>query len=204
MIPLALLTALAGCQGADKDPGETGQPEETGDSGDSGETAETGQPEETGDSGDSGETGSEPLTAAEGRIGAATVVDSAYAGSETWYLVADSGSGATLCEIQLTLTSAAARTDCTDCAWAFDLEISDAAVLTDEGGACAAVLGYDADTVADLNGSTVSYGYAPEYYGHAQVLMVESEAGWQAQSFAAHDEATGLFTYDWEIGYREY
>jgi hypothetical protein len=44
---------------------------------------------------------------------------------------------------------------------------------------------------------TLSYGYAPEYFGHAQMLMMDLGGGdWEAVTFASFDDATGAFSYD--------
>ncbi len=140
----------------------------------------------------------------EGQLGLGTMSGADYIGYEEWYFVADDGDGADVCRIRYTLTSVAPRADCSECSWAYDLIRSEAQVLTESDPGCLPVLGYDGTTVGDLDGTTVSFGYAPSYYGHAQVLMVETGGVWDAATFAAFDETTGEFTYDWEEGYHEY
>ncbi len=54
-----------------------------------------------------------------------------------------------------------------------------------------------------LEGSVVPYGYVPEYYGHAQVLMAYDGAAWYAASFASLGKKDD-FSYDWEVGYISY
>ena len=58
----------------------------------------------------------------------------------------------------------------------FDLEISDAEIDTDVY--CQA-LGMDTRSVKALNGTTRSYGYAAEYYGHAHLRHPEWLHGWR-------------------------
>ena len=139
--------------------------------------------------------------ATEDRLGSGTVGADVYSGTETWSLVAEDGSGGTdLCRLSYALTSTAGRSDCSDCAWAYDLVVS-ATALVDEGSpGCAATLG----DPAALDGTTLAYGYAPSYFGHAQVLMAWDGAAWQAVTFGDMDDTTGAFSYDWEVGYRTY
>jgi hypothetical protein len=62
----------------------------------------------------------------------------------------------------------------------------------------------DETTVADLNGTTVMYGYQPEYLGHSSVLMHESDmgtyTGWAPATYAIWDEASMTLLYDWPEG----
>lgn len=158
------------------------------------DTAETG---ETGDT-DSGNHG----TGQVGVTGTATADAAGYAGTEDWYFIADSGDGEDVCRIRYTLTGVTARTDCDDCSWAWTLEVSDAEVVTDAG--CAESVGVDATTVGSLDGTTTGYGYIASYYGHADVLAVDEDGQWVVETFAAWDEGTSAFSYDWNQGNQEW
>lgn len=137
------------------------------------------------------------------RTGSA-VVGADYVGSEDLTLVGDEGYGAVVCQIHYDLLSTALRTDCASCVWAFDLTISNAAVVTDTGGACLAASGFDATTVSALDGTIVPRGYDAEYAGHARVMMVFLGGKWQSASYANFDDATGAFSYEWEDGFVSY
>lgn len=131
--------------------------------------------------------------------------DTSYSGSESVYLTADKGDGDVLCEVHYDLASVAVRDDCQElgyvCTWAFDLRVSNVTVTVD---AECEVAGYDSAALAALDGSTVSYGYIPEYFGHAPTLMVESGGVWSPVAYASHDESTGAFLYEGISGYIKY
>lgn len=185
MIPLPLLTLLSL-------PACSDEPVDLDDSGDSGAPV------------DSGDSGGEERLGAGGRLGAATANADGYVGTEDWYFIADRGEGEELCRVQLSLASTAARADCADCAWAWDLEVTDAALLVEAAPGCTPTLGLDSADLSGLVGQTVSYGYAPDYFGHAQVLMVATGGAWAAATFATWDEDSGAFAYDWETGFYAY
>lgn len=145
-----------------------------------------------------------PRSGAEGQSGTGTMDGGSYLGVEEWYFVGADGYGADICRIGYTLTSTDPRTDCADCSWAYDLVLSDAHVIDETDPGCEAVLAIDPVAVSDLDGKVVSYGYAPSYFGHAKMLMMDLGNGWTAVTFAAFDDTTGAFEYDWEAGYREY
>jgi len=117
--------------------------------------------------------------------------------------VGDDGDGAVLCRVSCALTSTAPRDDCDDCVWAFDLVVSDAVVAEETDVGCAA-FGYDADAVEAMNGTARSYGYAEEYVGHADMLMVYEADRWQGLAFATYSPASGELTYHWEDAYVPY
>lgn len=196
ILPLLSLLLPLGPACSDK-----GEVDDTGGADTASDTGETGETGETGDSTETGETGEDTgeRLAVEHRFGIATVLDGVFSGTETWTLVSDDDDGLTLCLITYSLLSSVARADCTDCSWAFDLIVGDAAIAEETDGACS-ILGYDDTTVYSLNGTVLPYGYAPDYYGHAQVLMTDRGTGWAAATFASYDETTGEFTYDWELG----
>lgn len=192
-----LLAACGGPNDADTaaDP-DTGDPADTDtadiDTGDT-DTADTDT--DTGDT-DTGDTDSAPPP--EGllhTVGSATVLDT-FAGTET-VLFTD---GATeLCRVELSLASTGPRDDCDECDWAFDVEVLDAAVVTDV--ACAAV-GWD--DLSAVVGTTRAYGFVALYFGHAPVLMTLGDAGWGPAGYAEYDATTGALGYDLDAGYHPY
>ncbi len=140
------------------------------------------------------------VTSGEGLLtgqGFATVTATAYAGTETVEILADSGYGDPVCVIEYDLVSTAVRTDCAQCEWAFDLEIANAAVTLDDGR-CLAALGVDATTVGSWNGTVKTYGFVPEYFGHPDVLVQTTGGPWSAWAYASWDEAAGDLGYLWD------
>jgi hypothetical protein len=135
------------------------------------------------------------------RVGEA-LVDGSYIGSERMILVGDEGYGDIVCHVEYDMTSIASRTDCINCLWAWDVEISNATSVVDTE-ACAAV-GLTSADVAALDGQVLGYGYDADYVGHAQILMFWDGAEWSAGSYAGWDEATQLFDYDWLDGLHAY
>ncbi len=138
-----------------------------------------------------------------GYYGSATADADGYDGIEELYLIADKGMGEDLCRIRYEVDATAPRDDCADCMWAHDVVFEDPEVIVDVAGACAAI-GYDAAAVAALSGTTRSQGYAEEYFGHADVIMVFDGGTWSVVSFATWDHGSHLFEYDWEVGYESY
>ena len=195
-LPLILLS-LAACTDNDDDSGSSG----TSDGGSADGGTSDGGTSDGGSDGGSGDGGSpqeDGLLLLSG-VAVATVAD--YLGSETVLFLAEEGSGETLCEVQVTLQSVGLRTDCTECEWAYDVEVLTAETVTDTH---CAVVGYDSAAVAALVGTTRGYGLNPEYYGHAPVLFAEVDSTWAAVSIASYDDVTGDFSYDWEEGFYAY
>ena len=62
------------------------------------------------------------------------------------------------------------------------------------------MIGIDASTVSDLDGQVHSYGYDPDFIGHAKVLRVHDGIEWAVVAYATWDEATHAFAYDWMAG----
>jgi hypothetical protein len=62
------------------------------------------------------------------------------------------------------------------------------------------VLGVDAATASSWDGMSRSYGYDPDFVGHAQILMVWDGAYWQAVSYADWDDGARTIDYDWVDG----
>jgi hypothetical protein len=140
------------------------------------------------------------LSALMGRTGTGSV-DGSYSGTEEFYIIGDDGDGDDLCRVTYTLTAAAERKDCDICEWAYDLQIGDVQVTADSDPGCSIAVGKGVD-VSALEGTVVSYGYVPEYYGHAEVLMVNEGDAWFAASFATMTD--GIFSYNWEAAYISY
>ena len=140
-----------------------------------------------------------------GRSGEATVDVETFAGFEEMYFVADQGLGDDVCRVHYDLTSTGVRDDCDDCDWAFDLVSDNAAIVAESDVGCSAVFGIDAANVGELDGTTVSYGYIAEYFGHASVLTQYTQGGsWEVVGFAAFDGATGALEFDLEDGFFPY
>ena len=189
---LCMLALLVACSGDPTD--DTGGAEAGGDDGGTADSGDDGG-NDGGEAGtDDGGSGMQGLA---GKAGDATVLSGSFSGLEDRYLIGDEGNGVDICRISTTLTSTAERTDCDDCAWAFDLTVSNAAVAAESGPGCPT-------DGSELNGTTISYGYIPEYLGHANVLAVDTGNGWAPVDNATYDAKSGFFTYDWQDGYVSY
>ena len=110
--------------------------------------------------------------------------------------------GDVLCRVEVTLTSTASRDDCGDCLWAWDLVVDEATIAAEGGVGCSA-FGHDAAAVAAMAGTTRAYGYAEEYVGHADMLMIWVD-GWQGASFATWHPDSGALDYGWDDAYVEF
>ena len=228
LIALLAGVSLAGCSGGEKpggdgdtaDGGTTGGGTTDGGTTDGGSTGggSTGGGTTGGGTTDGGatggsDTGPEYLLGLYGAQGSADVVPGlAYSGTESVYLIADEGDGEVVCQVSYDLNSTGLRDDCEECicaeddcgSFAFDLEVSGVHVTAESGPGCEA-LGLDEAALAELEGSTLSYGYNGDYFGHAAVLIWEDpKLGWTVVAFAELDPETGAFTYNWERGYYEY
>ena len=133
-------------------------------------------------------------------LGSATV-DSTYVGTEEIRFAPTTGGAQTLCAIVVPVAATAARTDCADCQWAFDVVLGAPTVHTDT--ACAAA-GYDTAAIDALEGTVRGYGFADEYLGHAEALLVLQDDAWEPVSFADWSTETGQLSYAWEQGYLPY
>ncbi len=194
-----ILLLLLGCaDDAGKDTGRA--PVETGR--DSAETGlETGR--ETGETDqDSAETGDSAKTAL-GLLtwsGSASVAEG-WAGEESVLLLGDMGLGEARCAIDYAVSSTASREDCAECALAYDVVLG--APTTRVSTDCAAA-GYDEATIGALEGQTRSYGFALDYLGHSNVLMLDDGGVWKAVAFVDWDEDELQLRYAWEQGYVPY
>lgn len=207
LAPLPLLLLVA-CPGGDKETGDTADTQDTQD------TTETDTSESDTAETDTGETDTEETDTAQermglaGRLGTHTADASSWEGTEELYFIGDEGEGADICRLQLSFSSdspnALLRDDCDvylgACDFAWDLEIVAAEIVAESDVGCAGTWG----TPESWVGQVVSYAYVSEYYGHAQVIMVDEGKGWDAVSFAFYDDEAKLLTYDWEDGERPY
>lgn len=225
MITTLALVALMGCGEKDDDTGIDNTGWEDGGATDGGSVSdggsetdgggedgggEDGGGEDGGGEDGGGEDGGTGLLAFEGSATVVAGVSGSYHGSETFRFIADKGDGDVLCEFSFDLDSTAVRDDCQelgyDCDWAFDLVVSNVTVAVDT--MCDTV-GYDAAVLAALEdpkspSSTRSYGFIPEYFGHAPTLMVEEDGIWGPVAYASLDEKTGYFFYEGVDGYTKY
>jgi len=135
-----------------------------------------------------------------GVMGEVIVKGQEYEGFEEHYLIGDEGMGEDLCRVRFDLVLVGEPpVPCDMCSFSLMLEKRDPLTITDVGGTCAgSALGLDAEAITALNGVRVSYGYAPEYWGHASVLVqLDVEKGeWEAVTFSTWDEAAGALFYD--------
>lgn len=165
---------------------------------------DSGDPETGAEETGSMDTSLPGLTGLQGRTVQAQVVEGDFEGQEEVYFVSDSGLGTDICRYQYTLSSLRGREDCDSCDWAFDLSISGVELLLEEEPGCIATLGMDSLTLESLEGQVVSYGYTEEYFGHAQVVLMEVGSAWVAVANAAWEPSTGAFSFDWREGYVGY
>ena len=117
----------------------------------------------------------------------------------------EKGAGAELCRIQYDVDdSGKARGDCSNCEWAWDVVISNAALISESGVGCETGFGLGSAAISALDGTTLGLGYDADYYGHAAVLMRDDGSGWTAVAFATWDAHTQSFSYTWQTGYLKY
>ncbi len=129
--------------------------------------------------------------------GQATIAEDlgSYEGWEAFHFTGEQGQGEDICQIRYAMASAATRSDCPDCTWAFDLVSAGASVEAESGEGCAG-LGLDAAGFEDL---AYSYGYAAESGAYQDVLMYQvGNYGWYPVTFASWEAPR--FAYDWEMG----
>ena len=137
--------------------------------------------------------------------GLATAGTSGYAGSEDLVYVDEKGAGAELCRVQYDVVhSGKPRSDCPDCDWAWDVVVSNTALVSESGVGCESGFGLDTATITALDGTTVGLGFNSDYYGHAAVLLRDDGSGWNAVAFATWDSHTQAFSYTWQAGYVKY
>ena len=129
--------------------------------------------------------------------GQATASEVGYAGTEDIVAFEDA-TGDELCRIRVALASTGTREDCEGCEWAYDLIARDPERVAESGAGCEGTLGFDDASIAAMDGVGRAYGVNTDYFGHAAVLFVYGELGWNVATFIDVDEESGAFTYTWE------
>lgn len=161
-----------------------------------------------GSSGEAADTGGWTRDGVCGQRGAGTVLADRYEAFEEFYLVADEGFGAEICVIRFDVARVSeGPTGCEDCLWTHTVEYGPATVLVDENGVCAdSERGLDEAARTALEGTQVSYGFVPEYQGHASVLMKydESTQQWAPSGNASWEDELGDFYFDNRQGFCRY
>jgi hypothetical protein len=143
-----------------------------------------------------------------GHRGEATVTDEEFSGFEEYFLIGEEGFGDDICVVRFeTERSGAAPDGCTDCAWSHRVKLSEPTVVLDVDGVCEnSELGFDADTIAEVEDSEPAYGFVEEFAGHASVLMKydEAQALWDAFGSATYDAAEGTLKFERRNGFCGY
>lgn len=214
----------AGKGGAAGNGGEAGTTAGTGGTAGKGGTGgDAGAPSATGGtSGDAGATGAEAGASAEGGAAGSgtelvgvcahrsegTVTADEFTSFEEYYLIGEEGFGDDICVVRFDVTRVGPAPDgCTDCLWTHTVELGMASVEVDQNGVCASSeLGMDADAIAELEGSQVSYGFVPEAVGHASIVVTynDSTRAWEEYNSATWDDNTGFFRFDRRSGFCSY
>ncbi len=130
------------------------------------------------------------------RVGQAQTDGSAYSGTEDWVLYAEEGLGAELCRVRFDVSLVSTSAGCSECLWAVDVLLEDPVLVVGED---CAPMGVNPDDLGPLDEQARSQGYAEEYIGHANVLMVQADPLWEAVCFATWDGTS--FDYEWEQGF---
>jgi len=133
---------------------------------------------------------SEPLREASFQQLGEAQVDQGYVGTEVFTITDEDG--AVLCQAAMALRATAAREDCEDCEFAYDLVVSEVEVQVEDN--CFDALPSDGDTRG--------YGFVQEYLGHGDAFMVLVDGAWTAVAFAVYED--GAFSYDWDSGAVQY
>jgi hypothetical protein len=143
-----------------------------------------------------------------GVSGEAIATLDSFQGSEERYLIGDEGLGSHLCRVRYALFGVAPpEVACDECSWAFIVEKQSPEKVTDVSGTCeSSELGLDAEAITAMDGTHIAYGYAPEAWGHANVLMRfdEVDRTWDGIAYASWNEDTGELFYDNREGYCGY
>jgi hypothetical protein len=130
--------------------------------------------------------------------GAASVVTNvSYSGTEDAYF--EFLDGRNLCTATWDMDDSFMLSTCSDCQWAFKVELSNG---TETGPGCSG-LGWVA---ADSDGTQYGYGYAPTYGSYTDVLMYQYGSTWYAVAYATWTgtSSSGTFSYDWPRPYYYY
>lgn len=213
----------AGKGGAAGNGGGAGTAGTGGSAGEGGTGGDAGAPSATGGtSGDAGATGAEAGASAEGGAAGSgtelvgvcahrsegTVTADEFTSFEEYYLIGEEGFGDDICVVRFDVTRVGpAPEGCTDCLWTHTVELGMASVEVDQNGVCASSeLGMDADAIAELEGSQVSYGFVPEADGHASIVVTynESTSTWESFTNGTWDDSNGFFRFDRRNGFCSY
>lgn len=189
--------------------GEAGTPNATG-----GTTGEAGTPSGGGETGADAEGGAAGSTGVEltgvcgQRLEATVTTDSFAAAFEEYFLIGEEGFGDDICVVRFEVTRVGeGPAGCTDCLWTHTVELGIASVQVDQNGVCgSSELGLDAEGIAALEGTRISYGFVPELEGHASIVMtyIESSGTWEGHTAGTWDETTGFFRFDKRNGFCSY
>jgi hypothetical protein len=93
------------------------------------------------------------------------------------------------------------------CSWSQEVTYSNPMVVIDRDGACASSeIAWNTAWVEEMDGSTESYGYVPEYQGHDSVVMRYSDTTmeWVVIGRASWVEATEEFSFTSRFGECQY
>ncbi|MFH1463716.1 MAG: hypothetical protein ABIO70_04945 [Pseudomonadota bacterium] len=124
-----------------------------------------------------------------------------YDGHEEHFKKADEGAGDDICRVRYELHAKGdPRTDCPDCDWAWDLELTAASIAAESGEGCEGAFGITAENVGGLDGTSFAIGFVSDYYGHGHLFMRDEGEGWAIADWANWDEESGEFSYQWNIG----
>jgi hypothetical protein len=143
-----------------------------------------------------------------GVSGEAIATLDSFQGVEEHYLIGDEGLGSCLCRVRYELFGVGTPdVACDECSWSFIIEKQSPEIVTDVSGTCgSSELGLDADAIAAMDGTRIAYGYAPQDWGHSNVLMRfdEMDQTWGGIAYASWYEDTGELFYDNREGYCGY
>ncbi len=135
-----------------------------------------------------------------GQRGTGTVNATTFEVVEEFYLKADEGFGDDICVVQFPVKRLGdAPGGCEDCLWSHQVGYEMPTVLLDVDGVCASSeLGMDSERLAQIMGSTPSYGYIFEFSGHNSVLVKfqETTQTWQPNGNANWDPDTDAFRFN--------
>ncbi len=202
-LALALGLALGGCPGDDDDDTVADDDDATADDDDATADDDDTTPADDDDAtptDDDDDT--EERIGLSGKMGEAVAIGGAYTGTEDMYFIAEDGDGEDVCRIRYDVTSTAERSDCEIydwvCDWAFDMVVSNPAVVAESDVGCEGVFGLDEAGVAALAGTEFTRGYLPEYFGHTTVLLeLQPDDTWAPFCNATWDAGTGAVEYNW-------
>jgi hypothetical protein len=128
-----------------------------------------------------------------GHRGESTVSDSEFEGFEEYFLIGEEGFGDDICIVRFDVTRVGeAPAGCTDCVWSHLVELGNPTTELDENGVCAkSELAFDAERIAELDGSQIAYGFVREFAGHNSVVLSYDDAlgSWEPFGNATYDAA---------------